>query len=115
LPAYRFYALIVDAVDAGEIAAWWADVLGVEAKRTEDGDWWELEGVPDVPFDGMVFIPVPEPKTVKNRIHWDVYADVEDMRAAGATLLRAPDDEVRWHVMADPEGNEFCVFDPVTA
>jgi hypothetical protein len=66
-----------------------------------------------------VFINVPEPKTVKNRIHWDVYADPEDMLAAGATLLRPRDEDytpgsaklIGWHVMADPEGNEFCVFD----
>ena len=35
----------------------------------------------------------------------------EEMQAAGATLLRSRDDEISWDVMADPEGNEFCVFD----
>ena len=58
-----------------------------------------------------MFVPVPEPKTVKNRIHWDVLApDVDALLAAGATLLRAPDDDIGWHVLADPDGNEFCVF-----
>ena len=67
-----------------------------------------------MPFEGFDFAPVPEPKTVKNRVHWDVTlnegVEVADLEAAGATVLRRPDDEIRWTVMADPEGNEFCVF-----
>ena len=59
----------------------------------------------------MVFAPVPEPKTVKNRLHWDVYGDVGELEAHGArTLWEMP----RWTVMADPEGNEFCVFPGLT-
>jgi hypothetical protein len=54
---------------------------------------------------------VPEPKTVKNRIHWDVsVAELQPLLGAGATLLRAQDGEIGWHVLADPEGNEFCAF-----
>jgi hypothetical protein len=60
-----------------------------------------------MPFDAWVFGPVPEPKTVKNRMHWDVYGDVADFEARGATRLW---DMPRWTVLADPEGNEFCVF-----
>ncbi len=110
LPDYRFYALCVDARAAGEIARWWADVLGVAAKPSEDGSYWVLRDVPAAPFDAIIFIDVPEPKTVKNRIHWDVRGDVQDLEAAGATVLRPRDDEIWWTVMADPEGNEFCVF-----
>jgi hypothetical protein len=58
----------------------------------------------------MVFGAVPEPKTMKNRIHWDVWGDTETLLGAGATLLRARDTEIGWDVLADPEGNEFCVF-----
>ena len=48
---------------------------------------------------------------MKNRIHWDVTAEsVRPLLDAGATVLRAPDDEITWHVLADPEGNEFCCF-----
>ena len=116
---YRVLELCVDARDAAEIARWWADVFALEPRAGGDGKYWVLDGVPDAPFEHLVFINVPEPKTVKNRIHWDVYADPEDMRAAGATLLRARDEDytpgsaklIGWHVMADPEGNEFCVFD----
>ena len=57
---------------------------------------------------------VPEPKTVKNRMHWDVVLRDDSPQAlldAGATLLREPDaDETDWWVLADPEGNEFCAF-----
>jgi hypothetical protein len=60
-----------------------------------------------------VFAPVPEPKTVKNRVHWDVTlvdATIESLVAAGARVLRDRDDEIDWWVLADPEGNEFCAF-----
>jgi hypothetical protein len=54
---------------------------------------------------------VAEPKTVKNRIHWDVMVtDLQPVIDAGATVLRPRDEEIGWHVLADPEGNEFCAF-----
>ena len=54
---------------------------------------------------------MPEPKTAKNRIHLDVTTDdVDALVAAGATVLRAQDDEIGWTVLADPHGNEFCAF-----
>ena len=56
--------------------------------------------------------PVPEPKTVKNRIHWDVPGERAELVGAGARLLRARGDDIAWDVLADPEGNEFCVFTP---
>ena len=60
-----------------------------------------------------MFGPVPEPKVVKNRIHLDVVAaDLDALLAAGATVLRRRDDEIGWDVLADPEGNEFCRFEP---
>lgn len=58
------------------------------------------------------FVPVPEPKTAPNRVHWDLSApDLAPILARGASVLRAPDGEISWHLLADPEGNEFCVFD----
>lgn len=112
LPDYRFFQLVVDSANAMEIARWWADVFEAEAKSHDSPGWWGVEGVPGMPFDALTFGQVPEPKTVKNRIHWDIYSTVADMQASGATLLRARDEEIRWNVMADPEGNEFCVFEP---
>ena len=86
-------------------------MLGCEPLLDEDGGWTWIEGITDCPFEAIVFVPVPEPKTVKNRIHLDVTTpDVEALVAAGAVVLREPDDEVQWHVLADPDGNEFCAF-----
>ena len=72
---YRLYELVVDSADPRR--AWRAggpSVLGAELGATTSGDWYWLENVPGLPFEDWVFVPVPEPKTVKNRIHWDVYA-----------------------------------------
>lgn len=56
-------------------------------------------------------VPVPEPKAAKNRVHWDVVApSVAPLFEAGARMLREPGGDIGWHVMADPEGNEFCAF-----
>ncbi len=109
-PTYRLHELVVDCVEPGGITRWWADVLGAKAVDDERGFSY-LEDVPGPAFDGVAFVPVPEPKTVKNRIHWDVTAQsVPALLDAGATLLRPRDAEIRWSVMADPEGNEFCAF-----
>jgi len=111
LAAYRVFEFNVDSVDAETNARWWADVFGVEAEP-KDGYWW-FTGAPGFPssavspFFAMVFGNVPEPKTVKNRWHWDLYGEVDDFLARGATLLW---EMPRWTVLADPEGNEFCVF-----
>jgi hypothetical protein len=115
LPAYRVYELAVDCVDADAIGGWWADVFGVELRRQDGMPWRWLEGVPGMPFEAWVFGPVPEPKAVKNRMHWDVYGDPDDFLAAGATKLWEVAGRTRpiaWTVLADPEGNEFCVFPP---
>ena len=65
------------------------------------------------PVDGagpsFWFNRVPEPKTVKNRVHLDVYGDVDELASQGRDRGRAPGE---WTVMTDPEGNEFCVFPP---
>lgn len=109
VPDYRLYELVVDCADAATLAAWWARVFA--ATHNSESTEHSVEGIVGMPFDGLVFDDVPEPKTVKNRVHWDVNADPADLIAAGATLLRAKGADTRWHVMADPEGNEFCAFD----
>ena len=114
LPDYRLYEVVVDSADPAAIATWWADRFGVPVQHGTDpgaGTFSWLEGAlgPEV---GLVFGAVPEPKTAKNRLHWDVRGDVDELVAAGARRLRAPDEDIEWHVLADPEGNEFCVFPP---
>jgi hypothetical protein len=100
--------LVIDSAGAPAIAGWWADVFGVELHSKEGKPWKWLEQVPGCPLEAWVFDDdIPEPKTVKNRWHWDLYGQVEDFLAKGATILwELP----RWTTMADPEGNEFCVF-----
>jgi hypothetical protein len=83
----------------------------VPVRSDADATFCWLEAVPGMPWE-MVFQPVPEPKTVKNRIHIDVSGRTAEVVAAGARLLRARDDDIGWDVLADPEGNEFCVFAP---
>ena len=105
LPDYRLMEVVVDARDPEHIARWWAEAFGVPVHNQGRPYWW-LKEVPGMPFDALVFQPVPEPKTVKNRIHWDVYGDPGEALARGATLLA---EHEGWSVLADPEGNEFCV------
>jgi len=111
----RLYELVWDSGpgidECVAIARWWGEVLGAEVGQDDEQCW--IEKVPGAPFEGIVFGPVPEPKTVKNRIHWDVSVDDLGMlTGAGAHVVRAQDDEIGWTVLADPEGNEFCVFAP---
>lgn len=101
--------IVIDTSDAVRISTWWADVLGAE--RKDEHGYSYLEPVPEAPFESLVFVPVTEPKTVKNRIHIDVTTpDVQLLVDAGARLLRAQDEEISWSVLADPDGNEFCAF-----
>ena len=110
----RLYEIVVDTGDSPEeahrLAAWWAEVLGGRLVDTERGFSY-VDRVPGAPYDSLDFIPVPEPKTVKNRVHLDVTtADLDALVAAGATVLRAQDADLGWTVLADPAGNEFCAF-----
>ena len=113
VPEYRLVELVVDSAEPEAQARWWAGVVGGDVGSRAGAPYYWLENVPGLPFKYWVFVPVPEPKTVKNRVHWDVTAPaLEPVLDAGATLLRRKDDEIGWHVCADPEGNEFCVFLP---
>ncbi len=111
-PAYRLYELVVDAVEPAVIATWWGERLAARTEHHERGFSFVTD-IAGAPFESIVFVPVPESKTVKNRIHIDVTTDaVEDLVTVGARLLRPHDGEIPWNVMTDPEGNEFCAFTP---
>ncbi|MGI8522914.1 MAG: VOC family protein [Nocardioides sp.] len=110
----RFYELEWDCAEGADAsrdqAVWWQGVLGGDVVDDERGYSW-LEQIPSAPFYSMDFVGVPESKTAKNRVHIDVTTDdVDALVAHGARLLRRPDDEIGWHVLADPDGNEFCAF-----
>src|SRR6202035_897228 len=71
-------------------------VYGVSV--TENDSWFTLEGVPGMPILTMAFVPVPGPKTVKNRIYWNVTVlGPAPLVEAGATVLREPGGGIRWH------------------
>jgi len=114
-PEYKLYEVCVDC-GSGEsqvaIAEWWGNVFGVAAETEEGKGWWWLEKLPGVPFDGFSFVDVPEGKTTKNRVHWDVTGDKDALLAAGATMVLPIGEGRGWDVLADPDGNEFCVFAP---
>ncbi len=109
LPTYRLHGVGVDCADPERVAAWWGERFGLTPKGYDDEPWWTLEHVTNDPVLTFDFAPVPEPKTVKNRVHWDVLGEVADFEAAGATVLSVLP---RWTVRADIEGNEFCVVPP---
>ncbi len=110
LPEFRLHGIGVDCAEPERIAMWWLERFPT-ARLTDNaehgGGWWTLLGATPDEILTIDFAPVPEPKTVKNRMHWDVVGTVEEFLDAGAThLWEMP----RWTVLADPEGNEFCVF-----
>ena len=104
----RFKDLCIDAADPGVLGAFWAGALGLELHTQEGGDTY-LTGPTK---EHTIWVNrVPEPKTVKHRMHLDVNAgSVEELTALGATVL--DDESYRWTLMADPEGGEFCVLTP---
>jgi predicted enzyme related to lactoylglutathione lyase len=114
--ACRFTELIVDARDPETLARFWGDVLGWEVGESKDEIAWLKPPGPAGPL--IAFVPVPEGKTVKNRIHIDVSPtdrsrdeEVERVLALGAQRADVGQGEdVSWVVLADPEGNEFCVL-----
>ena len=111
MSAATFKDLCLDAGDHGALADWWCAALGYR-RADPSRDPAEPIAIEDPTGAGPMiwFNPVPEPKTVKNRLHFDVDGDTAALLAAGATLVRARDGDIRWDILADPEGNEFCCF-----
>ena len=122
--ASRFSELIIDAHDLQRLAQFWCDVLGYRVLEETD-EVVEIGAVPITAEDvrrapiapPLVFVRVPEDKTVKNRVHIDVspidrsqQEEVDRLIALGATRVDIGQGDVSWVVMADLEGNEFCVL-----
>jgi catechol 2,3-dioxygenase-like lactoylglutathione lyase family enzyme len=112
----RFTELCIDCHEPRLLAEFWAAVLGWKVVD-DDGDFVEVAD-PDGSLPTLLFAKVPEPKAVKNRLHIDVSPrdrdqaeEVERILALGATHADVGQgDDVSWVVLADPEGNEFCVL-----
>jgi Glyoxalase-like domain len=118
----RIQCLCIDSPDPSKVASFWAEALGW--RRTfDEPDEVCLEPPAGSPEDGvapdLLFLRVPEGKAVKNRLHLDLRpkdqaAEVARLEALGARRTDVgQSDEVTWVVLADPDGNEFCVLRPL--
>ena len=127
----RWYTLAVDCRDAPALARWWAGVLDWQVTYEGDdevviGPRHAVDGQSaDIPVEqrepALAFGPVPEGKQVKNRLHIelapragdDQEAEVSRLLGLGATRAHVGQrGDESWVVLADPEGNEFCVLSP---
>ena len=115
--ASRITAWCIDCVDAEKLAAFWTAVLDWVITDVDDEGVVSIKPSVDAPW-GIDFIVVPDgPKRIKNRIHLDVNAtdreqdaELERLLALGARPVDIGQGDVSWHVLADPEGNEFCLL-----
>lgn len=108
--------MCVDAHDPRRVADFWCQVLGWRV--VEDSTEGVAIAAPDDAWPSIDFLPVPEKKTIKNRLHLDLRADgvtteaelqrLEDLGAHAVDVGQGGD--VSWTVLADPEGNEFCLL-----
>jgi predicted enzyme related to lactoylglutathione lyase len=119
----RWQCICVDSADPQAIAPFWAQALGWRVTY-DTADEVALEPPEGSPEAGVVpdilFLRVPEPKAVKNRLHIDLRPDDQPAEVARIEGLGArrvsvgQGDDVSWVVLADPEGNEFCVLRALT-
>jgi hypothetical protein len=121
--ASRTSNFCIDAADPWAQVHWWAQVLDdfvldEEGEMGPDDEECWLSGPDD---RELIFLRVPEPKTVKNRMHVCLRPtdrsreeEVERLLGLGATMVadRRTGPDRGWAVLADPEGNEFCVLTP---
>ena len=120
--------ITVDCADARALGAFWSALTGWPLFYDDDPEVLVAPSYPPTSVPTMLFIPVPEGKTAKNRMHidirvageppWDmaereqlIRTKVSDLAAWGATLVREESygDQLGHVVLLDPEGNEFCV------
>jgi hypothetical protein len=113
--AARFTELVVDAVDPDALAEFWSAVLGWPAHVDQDGDVEIAD--PSGALPTILFARVPEPKTIKDRLHIDVspvgcdqQEELARLLDLGARPVDVGQGDVSWVVLADPEGNEFCLL-----
>jgi predicted enzyme related to lactoylglutathione lyase len=117
--AARLWSVVVDCRDPIGLGRWWAETLAWRVSEEKPQEVTVEAVGEDRPFS-LVFGTVPEPKRGKNRVHLDLAsasvneqaATVERLLARGAARVDIGQQNVPWVVLADPEGNEFCVLAP---
>ena len=105
--------VVVDASDPAALGRWWCEALGWVVVNDDPAEY-EIRPAEDR-LPGLLFVAVPDAKTVKNRLHLDFRPDDRDAEVArmlrlGAVRADIGQGEQPWVVLADPEGNEFCVL-----
>lgn len=111
-----FSELVIDSAQPERIARWWADVLDYRITEADE-EQIEIAG-PAGSGPTLVFVRVPERKTVKNRLHIDLSAtdreqeaELERLEELGAERADVGQGEdAGWVVLRDPDGNEFCLL-----
>ena len=111
--ALAWEQVVVDAADPETLGRWWAQALGWVVTWVA-ADEFEIRPAPEE-LPGLLFVPVAEGKAGKNRLHLDFRpldqaSEVERLVALGARRVDIGQGEQTWVVLADPEGNEFCVL-----
>lgn len=111
----RWYQLVVDARDPAALSRFWAEAL-VLSVLYEAPDEVTIGRDPGA-YPGICFVAVTDAKVAKNRLHIDIDPDDQDaevdrLLALGARRVDIGQGDVTWTVLADPEGNEFCVLRP---
>ena len=112
--------IVIDAHDLAGLAGFWAEALGWRVLSARERE--VVIGPDDTAPVGICFMPSPDPKTVKNRVHLDLTTSAADRDDEIARLLRLGARRVdigqtgdeSWLVLEDPEGNELCVVRPKT-
>lgn len=105
--------LVLDARDPVMLGRWWSEALGWDVINTDPAEFEVRPRNGRLP--GLILEPVGDAKHVKNRLHLDLrpddqVAEVERLLALGASRVDVGEGKVSWIVLADPEGNEFCVL-----
>ncbi|MFS8204117.1 VOC family protein [Streptomyces sp. CWNU-52B] len=114
--ALEWEQVVVDAADPVALGRWWAEALGWVVVM-DTAEEYEIRPAPDR-LPGLLFGANGDEKTVKNRLHLDFRpvdqeAEVARLLALGARHVDiGQSDKEPWVVLADPEGNEFCVLGP---
>ena len=125
----RWYSTVIDSHDPKTLATWWAEALDWSMIYESDDEcviipsWVTPSELSETPWErigpGLVFVTVPENKSGKNRLHLDLAphtsqdrdAEIGRLERLGAHRVDiGQSDDVTWTVLADPEGNEFCVL-----